>query len=111
MKNTNDLTIKEVKAIHTGGGIWLFVGSTEDAYFWLDDSGDVEFFDLDPLECWDDSDNLKWINRHFIKRLYGKEREAFTVRIMDMLEETYKSTGWTRNAIESYRSRFVGDRD
>lgn len=108
------MMIKDVKAIYTGGNIWLFCGSLADGkYFIVDDNGWAGLFDADGYEMCCDSDYDTWeeyYSKHHITDLLGNERRQFCSDMLDKLTEyeygSDNNGGMTRNEIEAYREYF-----
>lgn len=79
--------IKDVKAVYTGGGIWLFYGSLNNGnYFLVDDDGAVRITDAP----WDDLDTTlyeDWQIEHLVKDIEDEtERVMFCNEMLKQLE-------------------------
>ena len=105
------MKITEVKAVYTGGNIWLFYGKLEDGnYFIVDDDGYVGIFNEDAYEASDEEIDQwdEWCSKHMIKELENREeREQFCMDMLDRLEQyeygSDNNGGFTQGLIEGYR--------
>jgi hypothetical protein len=102
------MNIKTIKAIYTGGGIWLFCGQVDDKFFMMDDYGCVEIFDADPLEDFDASGDPKWQKKHLVRELMSVELVKFQDKaIKKLLSTDFKERGYiTDEEIDHYRTYF-----
>ena len=107
------MKIKEVKAVYTGGNIWLFFGRLENGNsFMVDDDGYVGIFDEDAEAATDfDWDNwTAWHDKHMVKEPEGSERIQFCSDMLDRLKAyeygSKNNGGITPNEIEAYREYF-----
>lgn len=81
------MKIKEVKAIYTGGNIWLFYGSLCDGSFFLtDDYGCTLILDASPEDL-DESLYVEWQEEHTIKELEDAERIGFCKKMLEKLKK------------------------
>lgn len=96
------MTIKEVYAEYTGGGIWLFRGSLDDGdYFMVDDYGDVLIVDADPAQYGDEPYYEEWQREHFVRELYDDRRCNFVDEMCSILK-SYEYGDAHRGGIEDY---------
>ena len=108
------MKITEVKAVYTGGNVWLFFGRLDNGNsFIVDDDGWVGIFDEDSEAATDyEYDNwCEWCDKHMIKELEDKkEREQFCMDMLDRLEQyeygSDNNGGFTQGLIEGYRKWF-----
>ena len=99
---------KEVSAVYTGGGIWLFHGTVEGGRFFLtDDYGFTLILDSDPSD-FDVSLYEDWQQEHLVEELTGKSRQKFCERLADALisaDDDHRG-GITDEEINFYRDYF-----
>lgn len=95
-------------AIYTGGGIWLFLGETEEGnYFLMDDYGSVRILTEDPSEDLDESLMPEWQEERLVRDLDGRERIDFGNAVLDyLLSHPDCDGGMTEEEIERYRGWF-----
>lgn len=81
------------QATYTGGGIWLFTGTTdEDNYYLADDYGCVLILNKNPDEYWDECLFSEWQQKYLVKELKGKQRLSFGKQILNFLRQTDNSS-------------------
>lgn len=105
------MNIKSIKAVYTGGHIWLFCGQVDDYFFMMDDYGCVQIFDADPLKDFNESGDPKWQNKHLLRNLMSVELVKFQNKALDKLAETpFDERGSIfDDEIERYRTWFQED--
>lgn len=100
--------IKDVKAVYTGGNIWLFYGALDDGtYFLVDDYGSVRITDAP----WDDLDTtlyVEWQDEHLVRDIEDEtERIAFCNEMLDALETASKEDKGGFTEFDGYREYFA----
>ena len=105
------MKIKEVKAVYTGGNIWLFFGRLENGnWFMADDYGSVRIVNADPTADLDESLMEDWQLQHMVKDLFDRERQQFCSDMLDRLEQyeygSDNNGGITSDEIKAYREYF-----
>ena len=97
---------KNVNAVYTGGGIWLFYGQYGKDYFLAGDEGDVTLLDSDPSDL-DESLYAEWQEKHLIAYLDGEERVTFCDKLAERLLRQVSGDhrgGITDEEIKHYKS-------
>lgn len=81
------MRIKNVHAVYTGGGIWLFYGEMTDGKFFLtDDDGNTLILNDSP-EDFDESLYPDWQEKHLFKELRGETRVRFCLNMLKWLSK------------------------
>lgn len=102
-------TIKEAFAVYTGGGIWLFHGTTTDGnWFLTDDYGATLILKTDPAAHWDESLFEEWQQKNKVAELADDNRLEFCDKLCDVLlqSDVEHQGGITILEIERYREWF-----
>ena len=99
---------KNVNAVYTGGGIWLFHGQlTSGEHFLTDDEGDVLILNESPAD-FDESLFVEWQDAHKVRELLDEsERVTFCDRLADRLLRHNKTDdlgGITDREIKAYKN-------
>lgn len=99
---------KEAFAVYTGGGIWIFHGTTEEEnYFLTDDYGFTLILNADPSD-FDESLYEDWQQAHLIEELTGNSRQSFCKSLIKALlpaDEKHRG-GITDEELEFYKGYF-----
>ena len=81
------MRIKNVHAVYTGGGIWLFYGEmTGGKFFLTDDDGNTLILNDSP-EDFDESLYPDWQEKHLFKELRGETRVRFCLNMLKWLSK------------------------
>lgn len=100
--------IKDVKAVYTGGGIWLFYGALNNGlYYLVDDYGAVRITDAP----WDDLDTTlyeDWQIEHLVKDIEDEtERVMFCNEMLKQLKTESDENKGGFTDFDKYRRYFA----
>lgn len=100
--------IKDVKAVYTGGGIWLFYGTLNNGmYYLVDDDGAVRITDAP----WDDLDTTlyaEWQDEHLVKDIEDEtERVMFCNEMLNTLNTEANDNKGGFTEFDTYKKRFA----
>jgi hypothetical protein len=106
------MRIKNVHAVYTGGGVWLFYGEmTGGKFFLTDDYGDTLILNDSP-ENFDESLYPEWQEKHLFKELRGETRERFCLNMLRWLSKPGRDDyrgGITDREIDFYKNYMQGE--
>lgn len=99
---------KEVFAVYTGGGIWLFYGTTESGEHFLTDDYGFTLILNESAADFDESLYEDWQQAHLVAELTGKSRTCFCESIIKSLlpADAKHRGGITDEELEFYRNYF-----
>lgn len=84
-KTMKRYSFRNVNAVYTGGGIWLFYGELSTGeHFLTDDYGFTLILDESPAD-FDESLYEEWQHRHTIKELVDSQRVTFCDKLANRL--------------------------
>ena len=103
-----------VKAIYTGGSIWLFFGKIDDGnYFLTDDMGATLLLRENPGEDLESACHEDWQQENLIREISGAERRQFCLDMLQMLRSypygSEENGGITEGEISRYMKTMRGD--
>ena len=100
--------IKDVKAVYTGGNIWLFYGALNNGmYYLVDDYGSVRITDAP----WDDLDTtlyVEWQEEHLVKDIEDEtERVMFCNEMLNTLKDESDESKGGFTEFDTYKKWFA----
>lgn len=100
--------IKDVKAVYTGGNIWLFYGTLDDGtYYLVDDYGSVRITDA-PWDDLDTSLDVEWQEDHLVRDIENdSERTEFCNEMLDALKTASKEDQGGFTEFDAYKTYFA----
>ena len=110
---SRSMKVKEVRAVYTGGNIWLFFGRLEDGHhFMVNDDGCAVIADEGIEEAteyaW--SEWLAWCAEHNAREPEGAERLQLCMDMLDRLQQyeygSENNGGIRPDEIKAYREYF-----
>lgn len=107
------MTILNINAEYTGGGIWLFHGQTDRGWFLTDDMGSTLLLDCS-AENFDESLETEWQEGHKVAELAGKDLWLFQDELLHNLRHDERNTnrnGMTDTEITRYEQNWCSERE
>ncbi len=82
------MELTEVRAVYTGGNMWLFTAKLNNNYLFADDCKCVLMVNANPYENFDDVCYEDWQNSHKVRDLSETEQKSYFNQIIEHLLQT-----------------------